>query len=106
LAQRSSTSSHTDYSGPEIIIVTDCRRPSDLNFFRNEFGNAAVFIRIDASLEIRNKRGFTFVEGIDDAETECALDNFTEWQFNVYNNGMNDDIPEFLNIYDFIRSKI
>jgi len=36
---------------------------------------------------VRQSRGWTFTEGVDDAPTECGLDHVTDWDLVVENNG-------------------
>lgn len=74
----------------QFIIISDCRRLTDLTYFRQlceETQQKPWLIRIDCGLEIRQKRGYSFKAGIDDAETECALDSFLEWDFCIQNDG-------------------
>ncbi len=59
----------------EIWIVSDCRRKSDFCYFESNYSGRTKRIRIFASEETRAKRGFVFESGIDDAETECGLDD-------------------------------
>ena len=59
----------------EIWIVSDCRRKSDFGYFESNYSGRTKRIRIFASEETREKRGFVFESGIDDAETECGLDD-------------------------------
>uniref|UniRef100_A0A914MFB2 Phosphomevalonate kinase n=2 Tax=Meloidogyne TaxID=189290 RepID=A0A914MFB2_MELIC len=71
----------------EIILISDCRRPTDFEFFKNNFKNSSIIcVRINSKIEIRQKRGFLFIEGIDNEESECALDEFKNWDFNLFNN--------------------
>ncbi|CAK5027392.1 unnamed protein product [Meloidogyne enterolobii] len=71
----------------EIILISDCRRPTDLEFFKNKFKNSSIIsVRINSKIEIRQKRGFVFIEGIDNEESECALDEYKNWDFNLFNN--------------------
>ena len=65
-----------------IWIVSDCRRKTDFDFFEKKFTDKIVKIRVKASEEIRKCRGFIFQAGVDDAESECGLDNvFCEHEF-------------------------
>ena len=66
-----------------VFIVPDCRRPTDFMYF-DEQTCQKVTIRVIASEELRRQRGWSFVEGIDDADSECALDNWN-FDFTVYN---------------------
>ena len=58
-----------------IWIVSDCRRKTDFEFFDETYPGKTVKIRVKASEETRIKRGFSFQNGIDDAESECGLDH-------------------------------
>ncbi len=61
---------------PSVVIVADCRRPSDLAYFSSlSTANPMIHVRISASIETRRSRGWMYNLGIDDAETECALDD-------------------------------
>ncbi|CAG0889014.1 unnamed protein product [Darwinula stevensoni] len=69
-----------------IWVVSDARRPSDVSWFQHFFPGRVKTVRMHASDELRRHRGWTFVAGIDDAETECALDSFPDWDLIVENN--------------------
>ncbi|VDP14819.1 unnamed protein product [Heligmosomoides polygyrus] len=58
----------------DVVIISDCRRPSDIDYFRSNY--QTITVRVSASIEERERRGFVFVEGIDDMPSECALDNY------------------------------
>ncbi|CAI2354723.1 unnamed protein product [Caenorhabditis sp. 36 PRJEB53466] len=58
----------------EVVIVSDCRRPSDYEFFTSN--HPTLTIRVETSEENRRERGFRFVEGVDDGESECSLDGY------------------------------
>lgn len=68
-------------------IISDARRKSDIEYFKSKYKNSAVLIRIDCGIEIRRLRGFCFTLGIDDAPSECDLDNGVKWDFIVNNSG-------------------
>ncbi|KAI6200124.1 Phosphomevalonate kinase [Aphelenchoides besseyi] len=74
-----------DLVSMDMVIISDCRRPSDLQYFRSNFNS--FLIRIDCSEETRQKRGFVWTAGIDDAETECALDEVDNWDLRLLNDG-------------------
>ncbi|KAL5108767.1 Phosphomevalonate kinase [Taenia crassiceps] len=60
---------------PAFVIVADCRRPTDLEYFSSlSKGTPILHLRILASPITRRARGWIYTSGIDDAETECALD--------------------------------
>ena len=77
-----------------IWIVTDCRRRSDLAFFRTEYGNIVKSVKVKATEEVRTSRGWVFTAGIDDAETECDMDTVTDFDFTIENNGDFSDIKD------------
>jgi len=58
----------------KIVIISDCRRPTDFEYFKNNF-DTILSVRIEASSKTREKRGFKFKHGVDDADSECALDH-------------------------------
>lgn len=77
-----------------IWILTDARRQSDIEFFvdSDQFKNCDIIkIRIEASDDVRMRRGFIFANGVDDAETECGLDHFKDWSLVAQNNDLSDD---------------
>ena len=53
------------YSGEKfpIWIISDCRRKTDFEFFESEYPEKTRRVRIWASQEIRNSRGFIFQPG-------------------------------------------
>ena len=78
---------------------------TDISEFEKNYKNCEILtVRIFCNDKIRNNRGFIFQPGIDDAETECGLDNFSH-NFTVDNtldNGV--DIEKlFLKIEDILR---
>uniref|UniRef100_A0A914XSU8 Phosphomevalonate kinase n=1 Tax=Panagrolaimus superbus TaxID=310955 RepID=A0A914XSU8_9BILA len=81
-------------SSTEYLIISDCRRPTDLGYFKSKFSNVFV-IKIIADLKSRTDRGFIHCPEIDDAESECALDGFQDVDA-VINNNNNDEKDERL----------
>ncbi|XP_003695278.1 phosphomevalonate kinase [Apis florea] len=69
-----------------IWIVSDIRRKTDIQWFTENFKDICKTIRIESDDSIRIERGWTFVTGIDDAETECDLDDINTWDLKVTNN--------------------
>ncbi|XP_053997796.1 phosphomevalonate kinase [Hylaeus anthracinus] len=76
------------YSKP-IWIVSDVRRKTDIQWFVENFGGICKTIHIVSDDLIREKRGWTFMPGIDDSESECDLDDVKSWDLKVINNGDN-----------------
>uniref|UniRef100_A0A1I7TS76 Phosphomevalonate kinase n=1 Tax=Caenorhabditis tropicalis TaxID=1561998 RepID=A0A1I7TS76_9PELO len=66
----------------DVVIVSDCRRSTDYEFFTSKYSTLTV--RIEASENDRKQRGFQFVAGIDDAVSECGLDDY-ECDLVLYN---------------------
>ena len=76
-----------------IWIISDCRRKTDFEFFGREYPNVTKRIRVWASEEVRLSRGFFFQPGVDDAESECGLDD-ENCDFILENNGI--ESPEHI----------
>ena len=81
-----------------VWIVADARRPVDIEFFRSNFQNCTVFVRIAASDKTRASRGWEFVSGVDDSNSECALDEGFRWDFELLNDG-SEGLSEKLDSY-------
>ena len=43
----------------KIVIISDCRRPTDFEYFKNNYEHI-LSVRIEATLESRENRGFKF----------------------------------------------
>lgn len=56
-----------------IWIISDVRRKTDLAYFTARY--KTTHVRVTASEGTRTTRGWSFVSGVDDAESECGLDN-------------------------------
>lgn len=82
-----------------IWMIVDARRLPDVQYFyTSEFDSVEIItVRINASEEIRKKRGWSFVSGIDDAQTECGLDEYTNWSYFLTNNGDEVQLMSTLN---------
>lgn len=70
-----------------ICIVSDIRRKNDIRFFRETYGDKLVLVRIKCDDSSRSSRGWTFTAGVDDIPSECDLDDFTEWDQVLVNDG-------------------
>ena len=66
-----------------VWLISDSRRPTDLDYFRSRYHTLTV--RICASEETRRNRGWEYTEGVDDVESECALDRITQWDILLEN---------------------
>ncbi|XP_055372203.1 phosphomevalonate kinase [Condylostylus longicornis] len=80
----------------EIIIVSDIRRKTDIKFFQETFPNKTKTIRISCSNNERVNRGWIFEDGVDNVQSECDLDDYTNWDLEILNE--NQDINEIIDI--------
>jgi len=81
----------SDQPTPTVLIIADCRRPTDLAYFARHFSTSHIFrLRIHATDVVRRARGFVYTVGIDDCATECALDDYTDWHMTFENNSSTD----------------
>ncbi|XP_037563337.1 phosphomevalonate kinase [Dermacentor silvarum] len=78
---------------PELPVwmVSDARRESDVEYFRETFACPTFTVRVRAREGTRRDRGWVHTPGIDDATTECGLDHVDNWDF-VINNNDDDDL--------------
>ncbi|XP_067094107.1 phosphomevalonate kinase [Osmerus mordax] len=68
-----------------IWVVSDTRRLSDLQWFWREYPSQSRCVRVEASEETRRERGWEFTAGIDDAESECGLDQGVQFDWIIRN---------------------
>ncbi|XP_076625058.1 phosphomevalonate kinase [Colletes latitarsis] len=85
---RAALDMYNAYSKP-LWIVSDIRRKTDIQWFKQNFEGICKTIRIVSDNLIREKRGWAFIPGIDDSETECDLDDIKSWDLEVTNNDDN-----------------
>jgi phosphomevalonate kinase len=78
-----------------IVIVSDIRRKTDIKWFQENFGDKIALVRILCDDTERSRRGWIFQEAVDDIQSECDLDDWTEWNSVIENNG-NRDISSML----------
>ena len=76
----------TEEASKPIWIISDARRKTDLAYFSARY--KTIHVRVTASEQTRTMRGWAFVTGIDDAESECGLDNES---FDIIVNNDGDD---------------
>lgn len=76
-----------------VWLVCDARRPTDMDYFKSLY--SCVTVRVVASEDVRRERGWVWVEGVDDAPSECALDSYScDWT--VRNEGEESRLSEDL----------
>lgn len=73
---------------PQDIIVPDIRVQQEYDYFKEA---GAFKIRVEASAESRSKRGILSAEN---DITETALDNISEWDYVITNEGTYEELVE------------
>lgn len=76
-----------------IVIVSDIRRRTDIDYFRQLGVDATpplriVTVRIVVDDSVRVRRGWTYQQGVDDVASECDLDGVESWDIVVHNEGL------------------
>ncbi|XP_042537324.1 phosphomevalonate kinase [Dipodomys spectabilis] len=90
-----------------IWLVSDTRRVSDIRWFQEAYGAVAQTVRVVASEQSRQQRGWVFTPGVDDAESECGLDNFGDFDWVIENHGDEQRLEEQLrNLLEFVCSRL
>ncbi|MBN3309649.1 PMVK kinase, partial [Amia calva] len=79
-----------------VWLVSDARRRSDLEWFWNRFGERSRTVRVEASEDKRRERGWEFTAGVDDAESECGLDEGVAFDWTIHNDGDQQRLEEQL----------
>jgi phosphomevalonate kinase len=74
----------TESAAHPVWIVADARRPTDMEYFSSRYN--CVSVRVYANEETRKERGWIFRAGVDDSDSECALDEY-KCDITVDNNG-------------------
>lgn len=69
-----------------IVIISDIRRKNDIKYFKENSFNIRT-VRISASDEIRENRGWKFENNVDNVQSECDLDDYNQWDLYIENNG-------------------
>jgi len=94
----------TSKSQASVWIVVDCRRETDVDYFVKNYPGITISIRIQATDETRNKRGYQFTTGIDDFPSECGLDNYQIWDYILNNNIASNDFDKLNEIVEKIKT--
>ena len=87
-----------------IWIICDIRRYTDIDFFQKYFPDYLLLVRIEASSDTRQKRGWIFTSTIDDSESECQLDKNVQWSFVLSNNDSDSFDEQMNNLIKMIHS--
>lgn len=108
-----------------VWIVSDIRRKTDLKWFEENYHNILKTVRITADIATRTERGWIFTDGIiylktvfnylkilplftgiDDAESECNLDDISTWDFVFENNSIEHCEKIVNNMYKYCMNVI
>ncbi|KAF6293487.1 phosphomevalonate kinase [Rhinolophus ferrumequinum] len=90
-----------------VWLVSDTRRMSDIQWFREAYGAVTQTVRVVASEQSRQQRGWVFTPGVDDGESECGLDNFGDFDWVIENHGDPQRLEEQLeNLIECVRSRL
>ena len=87
-------------SGKSVWILSDARRPSDVDYFRKyaqKTGSHFYAIRVSADIDTRESRGWKFTKNVDDVDSECALDLYQNWDYQ-FDNSSQDNVLESVKI--------
>ncbi|XP_056331605.1 phosphomevalonate kinase [Danio aesculapii] len=84
------------HAAQPVWIISDCRRISDVQWFHEAFPDKCVCVRVEASEHTRSQRGWRFTSGIDDAESECGLDEGVKFDRIIRNDGTDDILEKHL----------
>ncbi|XP_038958269.1 phosphomevalonate kinase isoform X1 [Rattus norvegicus] len=88
-------------------LVSDTRRMSDIQWFQEAYGALTQTVRVVASEQSRQQRGWVFTRGVDDAESECGLDSFGDFDWVIENHGDEQCLEDQLeNLLEFIHAKL
>lgn len=69
-----------------VWVISDARRMSDITCLNALYPGSVIVVRITADDEVRKNRGWKFTRGVDDAESECGLDDFPGFDLHIKNN--------------------
>lgn len=90
-----------------VWLVSDTRRMSDIQWFQEAYGAVAQTVRVVASEQSRQQRGWVFTPGVDDGESECGLDNFGDFDWVIENHGDPTRLEEQLEkLIEFVHSRL
>lgn len=90
-----------------VWLVSDARRLSDIQWFLEAYGPLTQTVRVVATEKSRQQRGWVFMPGVDDAESECGLDNFGTFDWVIENHGDEQLLEEQLrHLTEFVQRVI
>ncbi len=83
-----------------IWIISDVRYYTEIEFFKKYFDDRVLLVRIEASNDTREKRGWNFQVDIDDSQLDINI----QWSFIFSNNEENDFNEQMNNLMKIINS--
>ncbi|CAF1217524.1 unnamed protein product [Rotaria magnacalcarata] len=83
-------------SSNPIWIISDIKSYAEIEFFKNHFNDRVLIVRIEASNDVREKRGWNSQADIDNTELKSQLDKNVRWSF-VFSNNEQDKFNEQMN---------
>uniref|UniRef100_A0A8C5WLY8 Phosphomevalonate kinase n=1 Tax=Leptobrachium leishanense TaxID=445787 RepID=A0A8C5WLY8_9ANUR len=90
-----------------VWVSIDARRKSDVDWFHSSYGAVTQTVRIVATDESRKSRGWIYAPAIDDAESECGLDQGISFNWVIANDGDQESLEgQLQRLMDFIHSKL
>ncbi|XP_037018372.2 phosphomevalonate kinase isoform X2 [Artibeus jamaicensis] len=90
-----------------VWLVSDTRRASDIQWFRESYGAVTRTVRVVALEQSRRQRGWVFTPGVDDGESECGLDNFGDFDWVIENHGDEQRLEKQLeDLVEFVRTRL
>ncbi|XP_077697512.1 phosphomevalonate kinase isoform X2 [Eretmochelys imbricata] len=90
-----------------VWVVSDTRRLSDVEWFQDVYGAAVQLVRVVATEETRKRRNWVFIVGVDNAESECGLDQGVTFDWVITNDGDELSLDSQLEkLLHFIYSKL
>ncbi|EDV27022.1 Phosphomevalonate kinase [Trichoplax sp. H2] len=85
-----------------VWVITDARRKTDMDYFNKHF-NKVLSVRVVCDDTIRIQRGWVFTANVDDAESECNLDDYAH-NIIIRNDGNQHELEmQFQSLMERIR---
>lgn len=80
---------------------------TDFQWFQDAYGPVVQTVRVVASEQSRQQRGWVFTPGVDDVESECGLDNFGDFDWVIENHGDEQRLREQLEkLLELVHSRL
>lgn len=94
-----------------VWLISDARRQSDMQFFREEYGDVLLTVRVHATQQARKERGWVYNKDVDDSTSECGLDEY-ECQVSINNSSsspeenLTQQLDQIISIVKMIRHQM